>query len=260
MTSTREINEPKSKKILKKIISLTGYKITKIDNFNDKYNDFIAECSANEKKDIDNAVKISVTSRANLWSIIQSLKYISNNNIAGDIVECGVFRGGSLAIITKYVEKYSLKSKIFGFDTFEEGFLNAKLTKYDLTIKKKKLKLSSDNIDNFHPTIDSVKKNIYHFTNKLPKNLKLIKGDVMNTLKKKENIPKKISFLRLDTDLYITTKKELEILYPKLVKGGILHIDDYGMFPGVRKAVDEYFINKKIWLHRVDLTCRLMIK
>ena len=49
------------------------------------------------------------------------------------------------------------------------------------------------------------------------------------------------------------------MLFPKLVSGGILHIDDYGMCPGVRNAVDEYFINKKIWLHRVDFTCRLMI-
>ena len=89
---------------------------------------------------------------------------------------------------------------------------------------------------------------------------KLIKGDVLNTLKDPQNIPNKISILRLDTDLYHTTKIQLEMLFPKLVSGGILHIDDYGMCPGVRNAVDEYFINKKIWLHRVDFTCRLMIK
>ena len=76
----------------------------------------------------------------------------------------------------------------------------------------------------------------------------------------KENIPDSISFLRLDTDLYETTKFQLEILYPKLTVGGILHIDDYGFFPGVRKAVDDYFKDQDIWLHRVDLTCRLLIK
>ena len=66
--------------------------------------------------------------------------------------------------------------------------------------------------------------------------------------------------MRLDTDLYETTKFQLEILYPKLTVGGILHIDDYGFFPGVRKAVDDYFKDQEIWLHRVDLTCRLLIK
>ena len=55
------------------------------------------------------------------------------------------------------------------------------------------------------------------------------------------NIPSAISFLRLDTDWYESTKKELEILYNKLVTGGILVIDDYGHFDGARKAVDEYF-------------------
>ena len=43
-------------------------------------------------------------------------------------------------------------------------------------------------------------------------------------------------------------------------EGDVLHIDDYGMCPSVRAAVDEYFINQKIWLHRVDLSYRLMIK
>jgi hypothetical protein len=50
------------------------------------------------------------------------------------------------------------------------------------------------------------------------------------------------------------------VLYPRLVKGGVLHIDDYGFFPGVKKAVDDYFKDKNIWLHRVDLTCRIMVK
>ncbi len=51
-----------------------------------------------------------------------------------------------------------------------------------------------------------------------------------------------------------------QVLYPKLVKGGVLHIDDYGFLPGARKAVDEYFKDEKIWLHRIDLSCRLLIK
>ena len=55
-----------------------------------------------------------------------------------------------------------------------------------------------------------------------------------------KNLPEKISILRLDTDFYSSTKIELEILYKRLVKGGILIIDDYGHWKGVRKAVDEF--------------------
>ena len=138
MTYTREINENYFKKLIKMILSFFGYKIVKINNFNDKYNDFILEASNNEKKDIDDAIKLALCSRASLWSMIQSLKYISHKSIEGDIVECGVFSGGSLALISKYLKLYSLNSKIYGFDTFEEGFENPTLTEKDVTIKGKK--------------------------------------------------------------------------------------------------------------------------
>ena len=82
----------------------------------------------------------------------------------------------------------------------------------------------------------------------------------MQTLLEEKNLPKTTSFLRLDTGLFKTTKIQLEILYPRLVKGGILHIDDYGHCPGVKKAVDDFFEGKNIWLHRVDYTCRYVIK
>ena len=78
------------------------------------------------------------------------------------------------------------------------------------------------------------------------------------TLKKHK--PEKISILRLDTDWYSSTKKELEILYPKLAKNGVIIIDDYGHWQGCRKACDEYFKNKKILFHRIDYTCRIGLK
>ena len=53
---------------------------------------------------------------------------------------------------------------------------------------------------------------------------------------------------------------ELEILFPKLVSGGILILDDYGYWSGARKAIDEYFKNTKYWLHYVDPSCRYLIK
>ena len=261
MTDSREINQSIIKKIIKKIFSLFNYKIVRINNFNDRYNDFIAECSESEKESLEKFSKLSLSSKTNLWSIIQSLKYISNNNIPGDIIECGVYNGGALALISKYVKKFSIKSKIIGFDTFELGFENSLLTENDKTIKNKQLIFSNKGVKKkFYPTKEEVKKNIMKFSGSENIELKLIKGDVLETLKNKENIPEKISFLRLDTDLYSTTKFQLEVLYPKLVKGGILHIDDYGLLPGVRKAVDEYFKKEKIWLHRIDLTCRLLIK
>lgn len=91
-------------------------------------------------------------------------------------------------------------------------------------------------------------------------NINFIIGPVEKSLLLEKNLPKKISVLRLDTDWYASTKIELEILYQRLVQGGVLIIDDYGHWQGCRKAVDEYFFNKKKWLHVYDYTCRYLIK
>jgi hypothetical protein len=87
-----------------------------------------------------------------------------------------------------------------------------------------------------------------------------VPGRVEETLE--ETVPEKISLLRLDTDLYESTKAELEALYPMLTTGGILLIDDYGHFTGAKKAVDDYFRvpERKIFLSRVDYTGRVGVK
>ena len=94
------------------------------------------------------------------------------------------------------------------------------------------------------------------------KKINFIKGDVCRTLNDTTNIPNKIAFLRLDTDWYESTKIELEILFPRLVKGGVLIIDDYGHFEGARKAVDEYFsqLSDNYFMHRIDYSARIIIK
>ena len=55
-------------------------------------------------------------------------------------------------------------------------------------------------------------------------------------------------------------KKELDALYEKVSKGGVIIIDDYGHWGGSKKAVDEFFKDKYVWMHYVDYACRLIIK
>jgi hypothetical protein len=84
-------------------------------------------------------------------------------------------------------------------------------------------------------------------------------GDVVQSLEVKENIPEQISLLRLDTDWYKSTKKELEVLYPKLVNNGVLIVDDYGHWQGAKEAVEEYF--KQGFEHRqIDYTGVIHVK
>ena len=76
-------------------------------------------------------------------------------------------------------------------------------------------------------------------------NVDLIKGNVLETIPSyiEKNTHLKISLLHIDVDLFEPTKVCLEYLFPKLVKGGIVILDDYGAFPGANKAIDEYFNN-----------------
>ena len=110
-----------------------------------------------------------------------------------------------------------------------------------------------------YPTIPSVEK-AQASRIKADKKIRLIKGDVLKTLDKKENLPSSISLLRLDTDFYESTKKELEVLYKRVSPGGVIIIDDYGHWGGSKKAVDEFFDGKFVWMHYVDYACRLIIK
>lgn len=258
MASSREIKLRSSlKKIIIKFFNIIGYELKKKNNFNDRWGNFIPELKDDRKKQIKYFQEITLASELNLWSIYQSLKYIRNENVEGDIVECGVYNGNTLAFIGEIVDELKLKKKIWGYDTFD-GFIKSSFTDYDIDFKTgKKVNYVSSNI---YYSLDEVKKNIIKNNKTNFEKYALIKGDILETLNIKDNLPNKISFLRLDTDIYKTTLKQLEILYEKLTPGGILHIDDYGICPGVKTAVDNFFSNENIWLHRVDIACRYIIK
>ncbi len=90
--------------------------------------------------------------------------------------------------------------------------------------------------------------------------LHFVKGKVEETIP--GDLPGKIALLRLDTDWYESTRHELEHLWPLLVPGGVLIIDDYGHWAGARRAVDEFFADRvdAPLLNRVDYTARVGVK
>lgn len=212
----------------------------------------------------DKVKDYTMVSIPNLYALYSSVKYIVENNIEGDLVECGVWRGGCSMMMALTLGHYKNTNRIiYMYDTFE-GMSEPTLNDKDVnnTTAKDYLDVSESdkNITWCIANIDDVKNNISK-TNYPLENLKLIKGKVEDTLK--IQIPlNNLALLRLDTDWYESTKMELEILYPKLNKQGILIIDDYGHWLGARKAVDEYFTYNKntLLLNRVDYTCRLGLK
>jgi len=179
----------------------------------------------------------SITSRERIYGLYECLEEIRKNEIKGDIVECGIYTGGNILGICEYLNYYNIIDvTVWGYDTFT-GMTKPSALDVDCSGKKAddifqqvKCECSYDFV------INLLKK-----TNFSKDKIKLIIGDVLKTLN--EDTPNKISLLRLDTDWYESTKKELEILYPKLVNGGFLIVDDFGHWQGSKKATEEYFNN-----------------
>ncbi len=202
--------------------------------------------------------KYTLTSMERCYSLYKAIQYIAKGNIPGDIVECGVWRGGSamLAALT-LIKNDQTYRKIYLYDTYEgmskptDKDIDIHGVPYRLLWEKEKELLTV--------SLNEVKKNMLS-TGYPEENIIFIKGMVEDTIPL--TIPNQVALLRLDTDLYESTYHELIHLYPKVIPQGVLIIDDYGHFQGAQEATDKYFSEKsrKILLHRIDYSCRIGIK
>ena len=190
------------------------------------------------------------------FNIYQAIEYIARAKISGDIVECGVFLGGSIVGAAMFAEYFGLPGRrMFLFDTFEGFPLNT----VEKDVFGSNMDLSTLSVFN-NSFRHVVEKNVRE-SGIDPERFVLIQGQVEHTLRRAIPVSE-MSYLRLDTDYYESTKLELEILYPRLAEGGVLIIDDYGHFEGARLAVDEYCstLKRPPLLQRIDYTGRCGIK
>ena len=95
------------------------------------------------------------------------------------------------------------------------------------------------------------------------KNVNIIKGWFEKTLRPPlRKIIGRIAILRIDVDWYRSTKICIESFYDKVIPGGYIVIDDYGHFPGCRRAIDEFLQKNKITvkINEIDYTGVYFIK
>jgi hypothetical protein len=205
----------------------------------------------------------TMTSPARVAALCDAVSHVVRHGISGDFVECGVWKGGSaMAAALRLTQLNAVDRPLFLFDTFEgmtppgeidrsgsSGFSAAALLKS----APDKSHIAA------RATIEEVRQNMAS-TGYPPELVHLVRGPVEQTLP--DRAPERIAVLRLDTDWYDSTRHELLHLYPRLAAGGILIIDDYGDWQGARKAVDEYFDERKIpiFLNRIDHTGRIAVK
>lgn len=218
-----------------------------------------------KKKAIYNRVaKYTMCGVHRTFATISGVKHVVKNKIPGDFIECGVWKGGQIMAMMMTLNLYNEERDIYLYDTFEgvpEPEPWERAVKHGgLALKRyKKFEREDGSSGWCRSELDEVKANVFSIPyNK--KRIHFIKGLVEDTLPKSNH--DKIALLRMDTDLYSSTKIELELLYPKVLSNGVIIIDDYGHWDGAKKAVNEYIKNNKlnIALQVDDGTGRTIIK
>jgi len=225
-----------------------------------------ADVTDEESIILDRARSLTMTSTERQISLCRILDFVIANNISGDFVECGVWRGGSSMIAAMKFKESGTNKRLWLYDTFEgmpapddsvdishSEALASEILDRDSENKSESLTWAIGSEEEVRRNLSGTGFNI--------KSAKLIKGKVEDTIPAL-GIPEEICILRLDTDWYSSTLHELNHLYPRVVPGGFIIIDDYGHWQGARKATDEYLkgLSPAPYLHRIDYTCRVIQK
>ena len=184
--------------------------------------------------DIDTIVyNNTMCSKKRVDALAKAIHFVVDNNVPGDFIECGTWRGGLAALMLHNITMHCLDKRIYIYDTFE-GMPEPGENDCDGSKK-----MYQDNegdwckagIDVVESVLEEVATTYSHYC-------LLIKGKVEDTLD--QVVPNTIALARFDTDWYSSTKKELEVLYPLVSPNGFVLIDDYSDWSGCMQAVDEY--------------------
>jgi hypothetical protein len=167
-------------------------------------------------------------------------------SLPGDVLEFGVYKGSSLIRLLSFREilENTNSRRIYGFDAFGKFPENVSLKSDKSFITKFEteggLGISEEDL---HEVCAAKKLTNYE----------LIKGDITLTLPDfiSQNPALKLSLVHIDVDVYEPTLVILECIWERLVKGGIVMLDDYGLVEGETKAVDVFFKDKNIQIYKM---------
>jgi hypothetical protein len=164
----------------------------------------------------------------------------------GALVECGVFKGASFVRFAMFREllETSVARKLIAFDAF------GAFPKTDYQPDQKMRQRFIDSSGEEGIGDDQLMSVLRH--KEADKDVELIKGDITATVPQyvSDNPQLRIAMLNLDVDIYEPSLTVLEHLFPRVVKGGVVMLDDYGVFPGETKAVDEFFRDQQQEIRR----------
>lgn len=245
------------KRIINRALAARGWQLTPL----------VGDAGLADLSDADRAIvktvdPFTLTGIDRRASLLQAVDHIVCHRIPGDIVECGVWRGGSMmAVALALLARGDASRQLYLYDTFEGMTMpteadrahtgEAAAAQLERTARGEGVWCEAG--------LDDVQANLWS-TGYPRDKIHFVQGPVEQTIP--ATMPSQVALLRLDTDWYESTAHELLHLYPLLQTQGVLIIDDYGHWQGARRAVDEYFAASRepVYLHRVDYTARLLVK
>jgi hypothetical protein len=224
---------------------------------------FAADFEPEEIEDLQAVRPYTLTSPDRMVALIRAVRHLAAHKIPGAMVECGVWKGGSMMLTARTLLRAGDTTRdLYLFDTFEgmsrptgvDVALNGEIAMatWEKDQQDRSAEFTNVPLEQVRKALASVgyPQERIHF----------VKGKVEDTVPR--GAPEAIALLRLDTDWYESTMHELVHLYPRLARGGVLIIDDYGHWQGARRATDEYLQKHGIpmLLQRMDYTGRMGVK
>ena len=210
--------------------------------------------------------RYTMTSPRRIAALCDSVEYAVRSGVPGAVVECGVWKGGSMmAAALTLLRLDAVDRDLYLFDTFagmppptDDDVFSAYDGYNPMRRWRRRQREGGANAWHYVP-VEEVRAAVLS-TGYPADRVHLVEGRVEDTLP--GAAPGEIAVLRLDTDWYAGTKHELETLYPRLSPGGVLILDDYGHYEGARRAADEYFEarGERPLLSRIDYTGRVGVK
>jgi len=191
----------------------------------------------------------TMTRTERIYALFQAMRYVLQREVPGDIVECGVWKGGSAMLCALILKEDPRNSRsLYLYDTFsgmaEPGEMDVTL-EGSLAREKWKRQRRDAVSEWAYAPLDEVRTNLLS-TGLSEERLVFVPGKVEETIPRVA--PGRIALLRLDTDWYSSTYHEMIHLYPRLSPGGVLILYDYGTWKGARQAVDQYLAEKNLTL------------
>lgn len=172
------------------------------------------------------------------YSLQQIALYVLRQKLAGDFVECGVWKGHSAYMISSILRKHESNKTLHLFDAFEEGGLSNKKEKDKNLVRDLSEKAIREESDMMLSVESEVRACLNNF-----EFVRFYKGWIPDRFSEVED--RQFSFVHVDVDLHEATSDIMNFFYPRLVKNGAIVCNDYGLtqFPGPKRAIDKFMEN-----------------